>query len=70
MENFFNLNKKLNLDEYNFTENDFDLASVEQKENFMTKAPSTSYFKDAMRRLKANKIAMVALMFILSLIHI
>lgn len=64
MENFFNLNKKLNLDEYNFTENDFDLASVEQKENFMTKAPSTSYFKDAMRRLKANKIAMVALMFI------
>lgn len=64
MENFFNINKKLNLDEYNFTENDFDLASVEQKENFMTKAPSTSYFKDAMRRLKANKIAMVALMFI------
>ncbi len=64
MENFFNLNKKINLDEYNFTENDFDLASVEQKENFMTKAPSTSYFKDAMRRLKANKIAMVALMFI------
>ncbi|WP_276906368.1 ABC transporter permease [Peptoniphilus duerdenii] len=64
MENFFNLNKKLNLDECNFTENDFDLASVEQKENFMTKAPSTSYFKDAMRRLKANKIAMVALMFI------
>lgn len=64
MENFFNLNKKLNLDEYNFTENDFDLASVEQKENFMTKAPSTSYFKDAMRRLKANKIAMVALIFI------
>lgn len=64
MENFFNLNKKLNLDEYNFTENDFDLASVEQKENFMTKASSTSYFKDAMRRLKANKIAMVALMFI------
>lgn len=64
MENFFNLNKKLNLDEYNFTENDFDLAAVEQKENFMTKAPSTSYFKDAMRRLKANKIAMVALMFI------
>lgn len=64
MENFFNLNKKLNLDEYNFTENDFDLASVEQKENFMTKAPSTSYFKDAMRRLKANKIAMVTLMFI------
>lgn len=68
MENFFNLNKKLNLDEYNFTENDFDLASVEQKENFMTKAPSTSYFKDAMRRLKANKIAMVALMFIVVVI--
>lgn len=68
MENFFNLNKKLNLEEYDFTENDFDLASGEQKENFMTKAPSTSYFKDAMRRLKANKIAMVALCFIVVVI--
>ena len=68
MESFFNLNKKLNLEEYNFTEDDFDLASVEQKENFMTKAPSTSYFKDAMRRLKANKIAMVALWFIVAVI--
>ena len=68
MESFFNLNKKFNLEEYNFTEDDFDLASVEQKENFMTKAPSTSYFKDAMRRLKANKIAMVALWFIVAVI--
>lgn len=68
MESFFNLNKKFNLEEYNFTEDDFDLASVEQKENFMTKAPSTSYFKDAMRRLKANKIAMVALWFIVVVI--
>lgn len=68
MESFFNLNKKFNLEEYNFTEDDFGLASVEQKENFMTKAPSTSYFKDAMRRLKANKIAMVALCFIVAVI--
>ena len=65
MDSFLNLNKKLNLEEYNFTEDDFDLASAENKENFMTKTPATSYFKDAMRRLTENKMAMLSLAFLL-----
>ena len=64
MENFLSLNSKLKLEEFEFTEDDFELASSEAKESFMTKAPSTSYFQDALRRLKENKIAMVSLGFI------
>ena len=65
MENFLNLNSKFKLEEYEFQEDDFELASSEAKESFMTKAPSTSYFQDALRRLKENKIAMVSLGFII-----
>ena len=65
MNSFLNLNKKLNIDQYNFTEDDFNLASTEKKENFMTKTPANSYFKDAMRRLSENKIAMLSLVFLL-----
>ena len=65
MDNLFSLNKKLKLDEYDLNSDDFDLASESQKENFITKAPSTSYFQDAKRRLKENKIAMVSLAFII-----
>lgn len=44
-----------------FEEDDFRLASESEKENFIEKAPSVSYWKDASRRFKKNKVAMVAL---------
>ena len=65
MDNLLSLNSKLKLEEYEFKEDDFELASQESKENFITKAPSTSYFQDAFRRLKENKVAMVSLGFLL-----
>ncbi len=40
---------------------DFQPASKEQKEAFIGERKSTSYWKDAWRRLKQNKVAMVAL---------
>lgn len=50
------------------TAEDFEKASDEQKENFIQERESTSYWKDAWRRLKANKVAMVALGVIVLLI--
>ncbi|NLY81909.1 MAG: ABC transporter permease [Clostridiales bacterium] len=44
-----------------FQEDDFLTASEEDKENFIEKAPSVSYWKDAWRRLKHNRVAVVAL---------
>lgn len=43
------------------TPEDFASASDEEKENFIKDRKSTSYWKDAWRRLKQNKVAMVAL---------
>lgn len=43
------------------TPEDFQPASQEQKEAFINDRKSTSYWKDAWRRLKQNKVAMVAL---------
>lgn len=65
MDNILSLNQKLKLEEFNLDSSDFDLASESQKENFISKAPSTSYFQDAKRRLKENKVAMVSLAFII-----
>ncbi len=65
MENLFSLNSKLKLEEYKFSDEDFALASESSKENFMTKTPPTSYFQDALRRLKENKVAMVSLGFLI-----
>ena len=48
-----------------FFADDFEKASDEAKENFIEKAPPVSYWKDAWRRLKQNKVAMVALGFII-----
>ena len=65
MEDLFSLNSKLKLEEYEFSAEDFELASESSKENFMTKTPPTSYFQDALRRLKDNKVAMVSLGFLI-----
>ena len=65
MDNILSLNKKLKLEDFDLSSDDFDLASESQKENFISKAPSTSYFQDAKRRLKANKVAMVSLGFLI-----
>ncbi len=48
-----------------FLPDDFELASEEAKENFIEKAPPVSYWKDAWRRLKKNRVAMVSLGFII-----
>lgn len=48
-------------DQYHFDADDFELASEEEKENFIEHAPSVSYWKDAWRRLKANHVAMFSL---------
>lgn len=50
------------------TPEDFAPATDEQKNGFMSDRQSTSYWKDAMRRLKKNKVAMVALGTIIFLI--
>lgn len=47
---------------------DFKKATKEQKEDFIKDRESTSYWKDAWRRLKQNTVAMVALGFIVLLI--
>ncbi|MFR7871065.1 MAG: ABC transporter permease [Fenollaria timonensis] len=64
MEDLFSLNSKLKLEEYEFSSDDFELASESSKENFMTKTPPTSYLQDALRRLKENKVAMLALVLL------
>ena len=43
------------------TPEDFAKASEEQKEGFITDRKSTSYWQDAWRRLRQNKVSMVAL---------
>lgn len=49
-------------------DNDFELASEDEKATFIETAPSVSYWQDAWRRLKANKVAMVSLFFIIAVI--
>ncbi len=65
MEDLFSLNSKLKLEDYEFSSDDFELASESSKENFMTKTPPTSYLQDALRRLKENKVAMVSIGFLI-----
>ena len=48
-----------------FLADDFEPASEDSKENFIEKAPPISYWKDAWRRLKKNRVAMVSLGFII-----
>ena len=51
--------------DFEFLPDDFELASEEAKDNYIEKAPAVSYWKDAWRRLKQNKVAMVSLGFII-----
>lgn len=48
-----------------FAVDDFEPASLQDREDFYAKAPSVSYWKDAWRRLKSNKVAMVSLVFLI-----
>jgi oligopeptide transport system permease protein len=49
-------------------ENDFELADDAAKESFIENKQSMSYWQDAWRRLKKNKVAMVALFCIIFLV--
>lgn len=46
---------------------DFDAASKEERENYIPPTASVSYWKDAWRRLRKNRVAMVALCVIIFL---
>ncbi len=59
----------LNMNEpYTPRPEDYEKASESEKEGFITKAKSISYWADAWRRLKKNKVAMVALVVIVLLL--
>jgi oligopeptide transport system permease protein len=51
----------LDAEEFNFTPEDFELAADDEKENYLERRPSVSYWQDAWRRLKSNVVSMVAL---------
>lgn len=47
---------------------DFQKATAQEKENFIVTTPSLSYWQDAWRRLKRNKVAMISLWIVALLI--
>lgn len=51
-----------------YKEDDFKLATESSKESFIESAPSVSYWADAWRRLKKNKVAMVSLFIIIAVL--
>ena len=53
---------------FNFTPEDFEPASREQRDNFIADRKSTTYWRDAMRRLAQNAVSMVALGVIIFLV--
>lgn len=53
---------------FEILDNDFLKADSQDKKSFITKRPSVSYWADAWRRLKENKVAMVALGFLIIVI--
>lgn len=53
------------LDWNNLPENAFDPATSQERENFIQDRKSVSYWKDAWRRLRKNKVAMVAMCIII-----
>ncbi len=55
------------LDWNNLSDADFETASLEERENFIQQRKSVSFWADAWRRLKKNKVAMIALGFLVFL---
>lgn len=53
---------------FEFLADDFQLASEEEKVNFIEMKQSMSYWQDAWRRLKKNRVAMVALYIVIAII--
>ncbi|WP_227020274.1 ABC transporter permease [Sinanaerobacter chloroacetimidivorans] len=53
---------------FEFLPDDFELASDDEKANFIEMRKSMSYWQDAWRRLKKNQVAMVALYIIIAII--
>lgn len=51
-----------------YKNDDFEKASEEEKESFIVTTPALSYWQDAWRRLKKNKVAMVSLGIITMLV--
>ncbi len=56
------------LKEIDINDDDFGFASDEEKANYVEIAPSISYWKDAWRRLKKNRIAVVSLGLIIFIV--
>ena len=55
------------LDWNKLPEDAFQPASAEEKESFIQDRKSVSYWKDAWRRLRRNKVAMVAMVIVILL---
>ena len=53
------------LDWNNLPENAFEAATTQEKESFIQDRKSVSYWKDAWRRLRHNKVAMVAMVIVI-----
>jgi oligopeptide transport system permease protein len=58
---------QLDAERFNFSPADFDAAPSDEKENYIERRPSVSYWQDAWRRLRANVVSMVALGVIVAL---
>jgi len=56
------------LGQRDYKEDDFNLAEACEKENFIETKASLSYWQDAWRRLKKNKVAMVSLVIVILLL--
>lgn len=54
-------------EEFELLPDDFDLATDEEKVNFIEMKKSMSYWQDAWRRLKKNRVAMVGLYIIIAI---
>lgn len=58
----------IQLEDLSFAQDDFEYASEQEKESFIEMKESMSYWQDAWRRLKRNRVAMVSLYIIIGLI--
>ena len=59
--NMFHMDSNRVLEMQNFKPEDFIMATRKEKDSMVEKHKSISYWKDAARRFKANKVSMVAL---------